>query len=71
MINLLMQELGKFNLEITTTPNALSYPMGYQKYMSFGVTSKLSFMDSLQFLGSSLDSSVKNLAKDDFKYLSQ
>ena len=29
------------------------------------------FIDSFQFLSSSLDSSVKNLSKDDFKYLSQ
>ena len=29
------------------------------------------FIDSFQFLSSSLDSLVKNLSKDDFKYLSQ
>ena len=39
--------------------------------MSFGINNKLSFIDSFQFLSSSLDSLVKNLAKDDFKYLSQ
>ena len=32
---------------------------------------KLSFIDSFQFLSFSLDSSVKNLGKDDFKYLSK
>ena len=31
----------------------------------------LSFIDSFQFLSSSLDSLFKNLNKDDFKYLSQ
>ena len=60
-----MQELGKFNLKINVMPNEL------EKYMSFSIDNKLSFIDSFQYLCSSLDSLVKNLAKDDFKYLSQ
>ena len=60
-----MKELGKFNLKINFIPN------GLEKYMSFSTNSKLSFIDSFQFLSSSLDSLVKNLGKDDFKYLSQ
>ena len=39
--------------------------------MSFSISNKLSFFDSFQFISSSLDSLVKNLDKDDFKYLSQ
>ena len=39
--------------------------------MSFSVNSKLRFIYSFQFLSPSLDSLVKNLVKDDFKYLSQ
>ena len=39
--------------------------------MSFSINNKLSFIDSFHFLSSSLNSLVKNLAKDDFKYLSQ
>ena len=39
--------------------------------MSFSINNKLSFIDSFQFLSSSLDSLVKNLGKDHFKYLSQ
>ena len=39
--------------------------------MSFSVNNKLSFIESFQFLSSSLDSLVKNLTKDDLKYLSQ
>ena len=39
--------------------------------MSFSINNKLSFIGSFQFLSSSLESLVKNLAKDDFKYLSQ
>ena len=54
-----MQELGKINLKINVLPN------GLEKYMS------LSFIDSFRFLSSSLDNLVKNLDKNDFKYLSQ
>ena len=39
--------------------------------MSFTINNKLSFIESFQFLSSSLDNLVKNLNKDDFKYLSQ
>ena len=60
-----MQELGKFNLKISVIPNKL------EKYMSFSINDKLSFIDSFYFLCSPLDSLVKNLAKDDFKCLSQ
>ena len=41
------------------------------KYMSFTINNKLRFIDSFQFLSSSLDSLVKNLSKNDFKYFSQ
>ena len=60
-----MQELGKFNLKLNVISN------GLEKYMSFSISNKLSFINNLQFLSSSLDGLVKNLAKDDFKYLSQ
>ena len=63
--HLIMQELGKFNIKIRVIPN------GLEKYMSFTINNKLSFIDSFQFLKSSLDSLVKNLNKDDFKYLRQ
>ena len=55
-----MEELGTFNLKINVIPNEL------EKYMSFSMNNKLSFIDGFQFLSSSLDSLVKNLAKDDF-----
>ena len=60
-----MQELGKFSLKINVVPN------GLEKYISFSINNKLSFIYSFQFLSSSLDSLVKNSSKDDFKYLSQ
>ena len=63
--HLIMQELGRLNLKTNVIPN------GLEKYMSFTINNKLTFIDSFQFLNSSLDSLVKNLGKDDFKYLSQ
>ena len=60
-----MQELGKFNFKINDIPN------GLEKYMSFNIYNKLIFINTLQVLNSSLDSLVKNLGKDDLKYLSQ
>ena len=42
-----------------------------EKYVSFSINNKLGFIDSFQFLSSSLDGLIKNLAKDDFKYMSQ
>ena len=37
--------------------------------MNFTINIKLCFLDSFQFLSSSLDSLVESLGKDDFKYL--
>ena len=60
-----MQEQGRFYLKTSVIPN------GLEKYMSFTINNKLCFIDSFQFLNSSLDNLVKNLNKDYFKYLSQ
>ena len=57
--------MGKSNLKTNFAPN------GLETYMSFTINNKLSFINSFRFLSSSLDSLVKNLSKDDFKYLSQ
>ena len=53
-----MQELGRLNLKTNVTPNRL------EKYMSFTINNKLTFIDSFQFLNFSLHSLVKNLGKD-------
>ena len=59
-----MQELGKFSPKIIVIPNRL------EKYMSFTTTG--SFISKFYIiLSSSLDRLVRNLGKDDFKYLSQ
>ena len=50
----IMQELGEFSLKINVIPNRL------EKCISFSIDNKLSFIDSFQFLSSSLDSLVKN-----------
>ena len=39
--------------------------------MSFSLDNKLIFIDSFQFLSSSLDSLVKSSGENDFKHLSQ
>ena len=63
--HIIIQELSKFNLKINVMAN------GLEKYMSFTVNNKFSLLDNFQFPSSSLDSLVKNVSKDDFKYLSQ
>ena len=43
-----MQELGKFDFKVNAIPN------GLEKYMSFNINDKLIFIDSFQFLTSSI-----------------
>ena len=52
-LRIIVLGLGKFNLKI-------NIPNGLEKYMSFAIYNKLSFIDSFQFLSSSLNSLVKN-----------
>ena len=60
-----MQEIGKFDVNISVVPN------GVEKYMAFTINKNLVFIDNMQFMNSSLDSLVKNLSDIDFKHLSQ
>ena len=46
-------------------------PNGLEKYMSFSLNKNLVFIDSMQFMNSSLEKLVKNLSDNDFKYLTQ
>ena len=55
--------LHKFDVKISVIPN------GLEKYMAFFVGKNLVFIDSMQFMNSSLDKLVKNLSDEDFKYL--
>ena len=52
---LILSVLHKFNLKINVTPN------GLEKYMAFFSNKNLVFIDSMQFMNSSLDKLVKNL----------
>ena len=82
--HMLMQEIEKFDKKINIIPNNM------EKYMSFSVQSEynyvdnekiitennfnLTFIDSLQFLASSLGELISNLKSggmDKFKYLSE
>ena len=47
----------------------IDWKSGLEKSVTFSINNKISFIDSFQFLSSSLDILVKHLGKDDFKYL--
>ena len=63
--NLIMQEIGKFDVKVNVIPN------GLEKYMVFTINNNLVFIDSMQLMQSKLDALVINLSDDDFNYLSQ
>ena len=62
--HLIMQEINKFNIELNVIPN------GLEKYTAFTINNNSVFIDSMQFMNSSLNELVKNLSGNDFKYLS-
>ena len=59
-----MQELSKFNFKINVIPN------GLKNFMVFNINNKFVYINRFQFSSFSLDNVVKNLGKNDFKYLS-
>ena len=61
--HLIFTELDKFDVKISVIAN------GLEKYMAFLLNTNLVFIDSMQFMNSSLDKLVKNLSDEDFKYL--
>ena len=63
--HLIMQEIGRSDVKVSVIPN------GLEKYVTFTVNKNLVFIDSMQYMNSSLDTLVKNLSDNDFKYLSQ
>ena len=63
--HLIFNELSKFDVKIDVIPN------GLEKYMQFFLNKNLIFIDSMQFMNSSLDKLVKNLSNNDFKYLTE
>ena len=63
--HLIFDELKNFDVKIDVIPNRL------EKYMAFFLNKNLVFIDSMQFMNSSLDKLVKNLSNNDFKYLTE
>ena len=57
--------MDKFDVKVSVIPN------GSEKYKAFTISKDLVFIDSMQFMNSSLDPLVKNLSDNDFKYLSE
>ena len=61
----IMQEIGKFNQDINVIPNNM------EMYLAFMLGKSLVFIDSFQYMSSSLENLVKNLPEDGFKYTSE
>ncbi|CAB3980253.1 Gastrula zinc finger [Paramuricea clavata] len=59
--HLIMQEIGKFRMDINVIPNNM------EKYISFSLGKNIVFIDSIQFMASSLEALVSNLSPEDFK----
>ena len=53
--HLIFSDLNKFDVKISAIPN------GLEKYMTFFLSNNLVFIESMQFLSSSLDKLIKNL----------
>ena len=63
--HLIIKEIIKFDAKVSVIPN------GLEKYMAFTINKNLVYTDTKQFMNSGLDSLVKNLSNNDFKYLSE
>ena len=61
--HLIFSLLHMINLKIRVIPN------GSEKYMAFFLNKNSVFIDSMQFMNSSLDKIFKHLSDEDFKYL--
>ena len=75
----IMQEIGKIAKEHTyinkkgekVEMNINCIPNNMEKYMAFMLGNHLVFLDSFQFMSSSLDNLIKNLPDEAFKYTKQ
>ena len=61
--HLIIKEISNFDVKVSVIPN------GLEKYMAFTINTNLIFIDSMQFMNFSLNSLVKNLSDNGFKYL--
>ena len=72
--HLIMQQIGKIANAYAYKDKPLiinAIPNDMEKYMAFMLGNHLTFIDSYQFMSSSLDKLVNNLPKDDLIYTSQ
>jgi hypothetical protein len=60
-----MQEIGKFGLDVNVIPNNM------EKYIAFSLGKQLVFIDSIQFMASSLEALAGNLSKEEFVLVGQ
>jgi len=60
--NLRLQQIGKFEKSINIIPNNM------EKYLAFFLEKQLKFIDSYQFMNSSLEKLAKNFSLCDMKY---
>ena len=60
--HLIIREIDKFDVKVNVRRN------GLEKYMAFTINNNLVFIDSMQFMNSSLDAMVTNLSEMNFKY---
>ena len=63
--HLIIKKVSKFDVKVSVIPN------GLEKYMAFTINRNLVFIDSMQFMNSSLHSLVTNLSDHDFVCLSE
>ena len=59
--HLIIKKISKLDVKVSVIPNEL------EKCIAFTINRKLVFIDSMQFMNSSLDSLVKNLPDNDFQ----
>ena len=60
---MIFKDLNNFDVDDAVIPK------GIDKYMSIMANRDITFLDSLQFYNSSLDTLVSNLKDEDFKHL--
>ena len=61
----LSQGFDKFDIKVNVIPN------GLENCMAFTINNNLVFIDSMQFMNSSIYALVQNLSSNDFKFFSQ
>lgn len=65
----IMQGIGKIGKERNSGINCI--PNNMERYMAFMLSNHLVFLDSFQFMSSSLDKLAENLPHDKYKYTSE